>query len=227
MEEKPTDRYRPGKMSGPVNITVCDLDRAFALSGIVGIRGFLIQQARELCWSRPMARFRSPLGRNKLPEPEPFTFDVDAIARLLHSTPKVIRRSIYSLVDMRIFTPAGDEGMVINKHYREWMDARGRPLLNATQITYVEAAKSYGEGGKSCVGIPLEQWKMLMAEMDSQEATSAESDRHNSTRNAPIQERNAPIPTRNAPIQERNAIVPGAIEERPPASAGAPRTRGI
>lgn len=135
----PDPGFRPGLMAGPVNVLVCDFDRAICLALRSCVQAFLVQQARELCWSKPLAKARSPLGRNALPDPEPFSFDVPRLAMIGGYSPSIVYRNIKALTKMNILVPADRLNLFINKDYRTWTKEDGSPLLSIDQVEFVKS----------------------------------------------------------------------------------------
>jgi hypothetical protein len=123
----------PGAMSGGFNLIARDFDRAIAISRLSGIRGFIVQRARELSWTA------AKLAKSE--DPFPFTIQVRPTAALLGVDPKNVRQAVQDLESMRYFIPT-DGGFLINKDYRKWLDADGNPALTADQAEWCDEIRT-------------------------------------------------------------------------------------
>lgn len=126
------DENRPGQLRNGFNITARDLDRAFAVGGFEPIQAILIQQARELSYATAKMAGSA--------EPFPFQIPISALARDVGCSRQWLTKHLQELVRYRVFL-IRERLYWINKDFRTWLDALGKPRLDPVQIRWCESVR--------------------------------------------------------------------------------------
>jgi hypothetical protein len=128
VSEPESEKQGVSKVRRNFNRTAPDFHRALAAARFPPAQFLLIQQAHEESWTRASLA--------KSGEPFPFKLNLSALARALDLSRPNLTGQFASLVACRVFLEAGDGTYRINKDYREWLDAQGRPRLSPRDIQW-------------------------------------------------------------------------------------------
>jgi hypothetical protein len=145
------EKTRVSRVTGNFNQVARDLERAMVAARFAPAQALLLQQAREESYTRAKVR--------GLSEPLPFRVNFSALARALGFHRTHLNEQFVAMVARRVFVPVGDSSYLINKDYRQWADAAGRPLLSPGAVAWCGQAlggKSRRRGASEKTDTPLQ-----------------------------------------------------------------------